>query len=958
MEFRFNLSFHEKMGVYLPCGFVKTSQENDFKLATTDILASLAFEKQPMNKTLDVLLKICHEVQTKILFEKFNKQKKHKNFESVLKVDVLKKAVTEYCLQKLDLFLNSIQDTEIPLHFEVLSERNFNRNQINIEKYLELTPLFYFENLNENLIYELTLSIKDQKVIPSEHEITILTPQSEWILIDKKLGKIKNVNAAKLKPFLNKRQLFIEEKLKINYFQKFVKDIIKNAEVEAKGFEVQKINTLRNASLKAVYHFFDDVYYLDLMYYYDDYLFLESKNQKNHVVIDVFEQELKVKHYERNINEEKIVLELLEKQGFYKNSDGLWNHQENKNAKSNAVTFNLEKLQTKKACFEKYLLHGETIFLDGKLLYIEKPTLNEVVKESIDWFEIDYSISISEFYLKFTDLFDHLKKKKNFYEFSKNKLMMIPNVWFEQFNSLLSVVDVANEKMRVSRHHIHLLEHINLNTKKEDEISLELKEFNGTLRPYQREGVHWMIGLYNNKFGGCLADDMGLGKTIQTIAFLNSVYWNLQEENTQDWFPNDLFSIKKSKQLSLKSMIIMPTSLLYNWYEELKKFAPHLDVLKYEGKDRNLFQSRLLNYDVVLTSYAILSKDISIFEKLTFECLIIDESHYLKNTQSMTYQNILKLKSNFKLTLTGTPFENSINELWAQMNVLNSGLLGTKSSFQKKYNTNVKGKDNINFTILKQTIEPFILRRTRKEVLDELPDYTEQIIYSNMGEQQRELYESEKAKIRNHLLKVNTNNSTHNFHVLKSLMLLRQISIHPKLVDEKSEINAAKFEDITNTIKTLVSSKQKTLIFSSFVKNIQIYEQWCSENKIQYVTLTGHEKSENRPRIIEKFKSQSEINIFFISTKTGNTGLNLTEASFVLILDPWWNPHVEFQAIARAHRMGQKQKVNVIKFITNDTIESKIKILQERKKDLFDQIFEKSELSTQNSILDFIPELL
>ena len=685
-----------------------------------------------------------------------------------------------------------------------------------------------------------------------------------------------------------------------------------------------------------------------------------SKNNKSHVKIDVFEQKLKVKHYKRNLSEENHYVELLENLGFKKTTNGYWNHEENINPKSNSAILNLEKLQNHVEIIKESFSKDATVLFNQHSILLEKPFLNEVVSDSIDWFEINFSIQIANFTLKFTNIIEHLRKKQNLFELADGNYFLIPNLWFEKFNNIISVAELQEGKMKVSKVHKHLIEHFipeqvqkrNLN------ISIEEKHFNGQLRAYQKEGVQWMLELYEEQKGGCLADDMGLGKTIQTLAFLNTVYWNKQNSGKNDYFPNDLFSIKTQSKVALQCLIVMPTTLIHNWYHEIKQFTPHFDVLKYDGKERKTLQNRLLNYDIVLVSYNILSRDISNFEKLNFECVVVDESQHIKNTQSKFYQSIIKLKSFFRLSLTGTPLENSLSELWSQMNFLNPKLLGSKRDFEMKYHFKKKEESVLNLELLKQIIQPFILRRMKKHVLSELPDYAEQVIYSTMDELQVKFYESEKAKIRNQLLKIDLKNSSNNFHILQSLMRLRQISIHPKLIDKESEIKSTKFDDVTNTLMTLVASKQKTLIFSTFVKNIALYEQWCLEKKIKFVSLTGSVESGKRDQIINQFKTDEETFLFFISIKTGGTGLNLTEASFVLILDPWWNPHIEFQAIGRSHRMGQKQKVNVIRFITNDTIESKIQKLQEKKRVLFDQVFDDEFIDAENNLLNFLPELI
>jgi len=467
------------------------------------------------------------------------------------------------------------------------------------------------------------------------------------------------------------------------------------------------------------------------------------------------------------------------------------------------------------------------------------------------------------------------------------------------------------------------------------------KKLKAILRPYQEEGVKWLIKHHQNQLGACLADDMGLGKTLQTIATL--VYAKEQvtpaPENTQT-IRLDLFSDPLEVKTYLKALVVLPSSLVFNWAQEILKFAPHLSIVKYTGAERKKITPYLETYDVILTTYATLSRDISTLKKIEFTYLIIDESQQIKNKESKIFQAINSIHTSYKISLSGTPIENSLSDLWSQMQFINPGMLGSYSFFKKHFKTPIEKKqDPERIADLKNLIDPFILRRTKEQVAKDLPELSEQLIYTEMDTAQKKEYESQKSAARNLLLGIDPI-AANKIHIINTLTKLRQLANHPKLADSTSSDPSGKFQDVTSYLDTLVKSRKKTLIFSSFVSHLDIYQQWCNQQKIPYLSLTGDTKSQNRENIVNEFQENQAIPLFFISLKAGGVGLNLTKASYVVLLDPWWNPFIEKQAIARAHRIGQNNNVMVTRFITKNTIEEKILQLQERKKGLSDEIID------------------
>ena len=383
------------------------------------------------------------------------------------------------------------------------------------------------------------------------------------------------------------------------------------------------------------------------------------------------------------------------------------------------------------------------------------------------------------------------------------------------------------------------------------------------------------------------------------------------------------------------SMIVLPVSLLHNWENEIRKFAPSLRFYTYSGvkrREKHDFTRILHHYDIILTTYGTVRNDSEILSRHTFFYLILDESQNIKNAESKSYRAVASIPSKHRLSLTGTPIENSLSDLWSQMNFLNPGQLGSFKFFRENFLVPIEKDHNQEASArLNQMMGPFILRRTKEEVAADLPPIMEELLTIEMTPGQLELYESEKSSVRNYLLnnidELGPRNTA--FVVLQALTRLRQIAIHPRLIDPGSDLESGKFNEILSMLEILVAENHKILIFSSFVKHLNLLDEACQRLNWGYCRLTG--QTTDRKSVIEEFQSQSDKNIFLISLKAGGVGLNLTAADYIFITDPWWNPAAEMQAISRAHRIGQDKKVFVYRFISEKSIEEKIQLLQVKK---------------------------
>ncbi|MEA3444134.1 MAG: DEAD/DEAH box helicase, partial [Bacteroidota bacterium] len=489
-------------------------------------------------------------------------------------------------------------------------------------------------------------------------------------------------------------------------------------------------------------------------------------------------------------------------------------------------------------------------------------------------------------------------------------------------------------------------------TKPEIELPQKL---NAKLRSYQKEGYSWLYFLQQNNFGGCLADDMGLGKTLQTLVILlksiktkgklrpggekNTSTVQLSLFDTPE--PQKQGKKKNEKEYRTQaSIIVMPTSLIHNWENEINKFTPSLRVYKYVGANRATYQSvhkTFYSYDIILASYGVVRNDIEFLRDYKFFYIILDESQYIKNPDSKSYKNIIQLDALHRLTLTGTPIENSLKDFWAQMNFINPGLLGSFGFFRKRYLTPIeKGHSAKQQESLKTLIQPFILRRTKQEVASDLPPLTDQSYYVGMTIEQEEYYRNEKSRIRNRIIEeIEQKGYTKStIIILQGLLRLRQLANHPFLIDDNYKNSSGKFDEVCSVIENLLAENHKVLIFSGFVSHLDIFAEHFDQNNWKYSMLTG--QTTKRKEVIDQFQNNEENRLFLISIKAGGVGLNLTAADYIFILDPWWNPAVELQAINRAHRIGQDKKVFVYRFITKNSIEEKIQMLQEKKSKLSD----------------------
>ncbi|RYJ39787.1 Non-specific serine/threonine protein kinase [Flavobacterium anhuiense] len=949
-QFCFDISLEKNLNVYIPTAYiVENTTEIKYlnKKASPDVLESFGIVFENLDSNTKRILTACDSLKPEFIFKKFSaKIKSAKTIADLQKDSKIDFAIRQHLKFNLSSFYDLIVKEQFPLSLNLGPEKDFYRSRVNIDP-LDFEPQIQFDKHPEGITYTLSLKENETTFAPMDIKAEILLDEPGWLIINKKLGQLKELNSKKLMPFLKKKSIEIPSKLVDDYFKSFIPQIAKKIDIEATGFEIELRDKIISCTIQPIHDFFKNSYYLNLYFDYNGYSFDASKTKKTHSFVDFsVANEPKIIQFKRN-SEESFFIEKLNEIGLTKIKNelfGLHSEAENKDPYVNIqlIIDNKEKLKSLGFTVENLKLESREIVTESYTISASKETTG-------DWFDIKIIITVGNYKINFSEIIPNIKSKERLFALPDGNYFLIPLEWFSKYGSLAKLAKTENGVLLLRKSNFTALDGISEIDNDLDQI--HQAEFTAsdlikaTLRPYQIDGVKWLLGHFNSNMGACLADDMGLGKTLQTLSVLVSVQEQLGFTTKTTNF--DLFANETTVEREpLKALIVLPSSLVFNWFNEAGKFTPHFSKMQYVGNDRKSLASRINSTDLIFTSYSIIHRDISILEKYDFRYLILDESQYIKNKNSKIFKAINKISTGHKIALSGTPIENSLDDLWSQMQFINPEILGSYAFFMENFKNPIEKKQNEEVLAeLKNLIQPYILRRTKEQVLKDLPELTEQIYYCDMDPEQEKLYEKEKSKARNFLLK--TDGSPDKISIINTLMKLRQLSNHPKMVDADSEIDSGKYIAVTNYLESLVKGKQKAIIFSSFVTNLSFYTDWCKENKIEFCEITGETPADKREQQVKLFQEKENPLLFFISLKAGGVGLNITKASYVLFLDPWWNPFAEKQGVGRAHRIGQLNKVNVIRFISKNTVEEKIIKLQENKKLLSDSLLEESYINDE-----------
>lgn len=587
--------------------------------------------------------------------------------------------------------------------------------------------------------------------------------------------------------------------------------------------------------------------------------------------------------------------------------------------------------------------------LEGNKLNPHTVKIDIKVLTGINWFNAKVQVKFGKKKASLQQIYKSIRNQNKYVQLDDGTKGILPADWLEKFTHYFNNAEIIDEStLRINKINFSVIDQLYEQAMLDEAVIQEVQLYReklqdlhtvgdvevpatlqGTLRAYQKEGLNWLNFLDELNFGGCLADDMGLGKSIQVIAFILS---------------------QRSKVKHNINLLVVPSTLIFNWQEEVARFAPSIKIYTVHGAGRIKNTTEFDQYEIILTSYGTLLSDIQFLKDYVFNYVFLDESQNIKNPETQRYKAVRLLQSRNKIAITGTPVENNTFDLFSQLSFACPGLLGSKQYFKDIYSVPIDTFKNSKRAVeLHQKIKPFILRRTKQEVAPELPEKTEMVLHCEMDEEQRSIYDAYEKEFREYISATTSEELKKSpMHVLKGLTKLRQICDSPALLGEEDLTghSAAKINTLLEQIETK-SPQHKILVFSQFVSMLELIKKELVSRNIGFEMLTG--SSRNRGAIVNAFQNNPNSRVFLISLKAGGTGLNLTEADYVYLVDPWWNPAVENQAIDRAHRIGQDKKVIAIRLICPGTVEEKILKMQATKKSLADEL-----VKTGSSLLNYL----
>ena len=834
-------------------------------------------------------------------------------------------------------------------HRKVFLNKDNNPMAQELNTIRDTSILFHLRRDERGTIYFPTFKANGESIHREPRANVLLTHTPPLFLIENTLLVFnEKLDGQKLIPFVNKKFIAIKKEAEEEFFRQFMVPLIEEHSVYAKGAEIISEKHIAKAIIEISKNLVGENCLL-LKFKYDQKIYPYHTTKMVSVYLEkngndyIFHRIKRSKTWEENKMQELLRLGLkFENGSLLKPEDHL-----------NSIDWLIaNKTKLKESGFDVKIQEN----LNYSLL---KPKLDIQINEKTDWFDVHIIVTFGEYSIAFAELKKIILSGSREVNLPNGEIGVIPEEGISRIGELQEHNTKKSGNLIQIRHfhantiglfqgtnelknsnHIKLLR---LGRPKEYSIS---NIFVGTLRDYQKTGFNWLMTMHELHLGGILADDMGLGKTVQTLAFLSKI--------------SEFKEIQDSLEPTSASLLVLPTSLIHNWKSEIKTFAPKLKTYVHFGYNRKKDLSTIIQKtDLVITTYGIVRNDIELFKEFTFKSIILDESQNIKNHKSATAKAVKMLHSQSKFSLTGTPIENSLNDLWSQMDFVNEGLLFHHAKF-KSYFLNPIQKDlnDAKSDRLKELIHPFILGRKKSQVAPELPSKTEQILLCGMSEGQQSLYEKIKSKYRNEiLLKIEEDGiQKSRMHILSGLMKLRQIANHPLLI--KEEIDSGKYELLKEKLAIAIENGHKVLIFSQFVEFLKIIKAHLEESHLPFSYLDGSTSSKQRNIEVQQFKNDENIQVFLISLKAGGTGLNLQEADYVFMMDPWWNPAAEKQAEDRAHRIGQTKKVHVYKFITKDSLEEKILKLQHKKTNLSSKIINYEDSLIKNFDKSLIDKLL
>jgi SNF2 family DNA or RNA helicase len=579
---------------------------------------------------------------------------------------------------------------------------------------------------------------------------------------------------------------------------------------------------------------------------------------------------------------------------------------------------------------------GWRVESEGQLLR-RADAFDVAVHSGIDWFDLEGGVRFGSFTATLPELLAAIRRGERTVTLGDGSLGMVPDEWLARSAAMGLAVRALDGRLRFAKVQVGLLDALlaAMPAITADEMFTQARAelrrfegiraaaapatFRGTLRPYQAEGLGWLDFLRRFGFGGCLADDMGLGKTVQALALLES----------------------RRQAGAGPSLVVVPRSLAFNWEREAARFAPELRVLMHAGADRSREGAALPAHDLMITTYGTLRRDAVWLREVEFDYVVLDEAQAIKNAATESAKAARLLRARHRIAMSGTPIENRLADLWSLFEFLNPGMLGAAGTFKQlaKVANGADAETTDTYALIARAVQPFILRRTKQQVARDLPERLEQTLLVDLSSTERTLYDELRDHYRASLLgRIDRDGMAKSkMHVLEALLRLRQAACHPGLVDKKrADTSSSKLEVLVTRLAEVVAEGHKAVVFSQFTSLLAILKKQLDHDAVAYEYLDG--RTRDRAARVDRFQSDAQCRLFLVSLKAGGLGLNLTAAEYVFLLDPWWNPAVEAQAIDRAHRIGQTRRVFATRLIARDTVEEKVLALQSGKRALADAI--------------------
>lgn len=922
------------LGCFPECVVVDTDDKGVFSTHFVKVTTqNLSNYQYLFDETDKLLFDYCMKLEKDVIVSKI-KDRGANTWESLVKKffdnktlnsdsQYVKDYLVEYIENYQNYFFEHLSDKQL-----FLPQGKFPFMWVRLTVEQEMPELLYcFESQPDWIYYYPDITCKGKQLDLKKG--TLVSRKLARILLKNKIYEFEEeVDGSKLTPFFSKDKVSVSQINAEEYIQKVILPLVPSNRVLAIGFEIQTLSELSNAMLRVKeimpiqqFSLFGNEevdssqknIVFELIFEYQHFMFWAGQGGAS-TKVTFSDDSFTIFKAERDRGLEKLYIDALKEVGLDLDAkvrktsynEGVeWLNDNYKALESTGVEIK----------FEKRGNEAQRIFVGERSITVE-------VEEGRDWFDIKGRVKFGSFEIPFVRVLNYIKQNKHQMLLPNGEYVQIPQAWFEEYKALVDFCKIEDGKAVIAKYHCVVADELKRGSKIESSTKENMRRllehkldenfelpvnFNGELRHYQQQGYNWLRLLDDLSLGGCLADDMGLGKTIQTLCLLQ---W-LKEQN---------------RGLNL---LVVPTSLIYNWEQEAAKFTPELNVHVHTGNQRSRNPKDFQDADVLLTTYGVLRRDKHILSAIPFNYVILDEAQAIKNPQSDITQVCLSLSASRFLTLTGTPLENSLTDLWSQVHFFNRNMLGSSNHFLRACKQPEKQE------MYRQLLKPFLLRRNKSEVLTDLPEKSIIVQWCDMSDEQQRFYRDVRNSYRDKFLEnKDANDKVNPMILLEGLLRLRQSANHPILAEKEYTEDSGKFDTVCQMLDEVIAQGDKVLVFSSFVEHLKLYKNYLDERQIDYCYLDGSTK--DRRGEVERFQNDKKVQVFLLSLKAGGVGLNLTRASYVFLLDPWWNPAAEAQAFDRAHRIGQQNKVFVYKFITRNSIEEKILKLQEEKLQLFD----------------------